>query len=118
MAFTDPQTLTVNAVAKNCARVITDGQSSTYKTADGTFEFKISHQNRKGGRVGHMVRFDQIVIAADPLTAENKSQKAGVYLVIDEPAFGFDDTTLDYLVDAVVAWLTAGNIAKVLGGES
>lgn len=117
MALTDPQTLTVNAVAKSCARILTDGKSSTYQTATGDFIFKVSHQTSKQ-RTRHMARFDQVVIAADPLTAENKSQKAGVYLVIDEPDFGFDDTTLDYLVDALIAWLTPANIAKVLGSES
>jgi hypothetical protein len=65
-----------------------------------------------------MVRLDQTLIAADPLTAVNSSQTAGVYLVVDEPKFGFDDATLDYMVDGLVAWLTPANIAKLLGSET
>jgi hypothetical protein len=65
-----------------------------------------------------MIRLDQTVIAADPLTAINSSQKLGVYLVIDEPSFGFVDADVDNLVDALVGWLITANIAKVLGSES
>jgi hypothetical protein len=57
-----------------------------------------------------MVRLDNTIVAADPLTAENSYQKAGVYLVIDEPQFGFDDSELEDLVDGLKAWLTSANI--------
>jgi len=115
--FTDPQSITVNSVAKSMPRVSNGPSDATYRTADEIFQMRISHQSSKG-RKRRMVRVDQTLIAADPLTAENASQRAGIYVVIDEPAFGFDDATLDYLVDALVAWLTSGNIAKLLGGES
>lgn len=65
-----------------------------------------------------MVRLDQTVIAADPLTSENSSQKAGVYLVVDEPDFGFTDTELGYLITALKDFLSSGAVAKLLGGES
>lgn len=117
MAFTDPQSVTVNAVPKSLPRIGSEGsQGSKYCTADGEFSMRISHQKTKG-RWRRMVRLDQQVIAADPLTAENAYQSAGVYLVIDEPEFGFDDTTLDYLAAALIAWLSAGNRAKLYGGE-
>lgn len=115
--YSDPQSVTINSVAQSLPRTSSALESAVYTKADGTVQMRISHQHSKG-RHRRMVRLDQIVIAADPLTAENASQKAGVYVVVDEPDFGFDDTALDYLVDALVAWLTAGNIAKLLGGES
>jgi len=98
-------------------RVSTGTSEAIYRSADGTTQVRISHQSSKG-RLRRMVRLDKTVIAADPLTAENSSQKAGIYIVIDEPSWGFDDVDLDYYVDALVAWLTSGNIAKLLGGES
>lgn len=115
--FTDPQSVTYNSVAKTMPRIKTGPSDSTYRTADETFQFRISHQST-AKRTRRMVRLDQTLIAADPLTAVNSSQTAGVYLVIDEPKFGFDDATLDYMVDALVAWLTSGNIAKLLGSET
>lgn len=115
--FADPQSVTINAVPVSLPRVSIGTQEATYRNADETVQLRISHQASKG-RKRRMVRLDQTVIAADPLTAENSSQRAGIYLVIDEPAFGFTDAELDYLVDALIAWHTSGNIAKVLGGES
>lgn len=115
--FTDPQSVTINAVPVSLPRVSVGNSEATYRSADETVQMRVSHQASKG-RKRRMIRLDQTVIAADPLTAENSSQKAGIYLVIDEPTFGFEDAALDYLVDAVIAWLTPANIAKLLGGES
>jgi len=117
MAFADPQSVTINAVPVSLPRVSIGTSESTYRNADETVQVRISHQSSKG-RKRSMVRLDQTVIAADPLTAENAEQKAGIYLVVDEPTWGFTDAQLDYLVDALIAWLTSGNIAKLLGGES
>lgn len=115
--FADPQSVTINAVPKSMPRIKVGATDSTYRTADETFQMRISHQTTKS-RTRRMVRIDSTVIAADPLTAINSSQTAGVYLVVDEPKFGFADADLDYLVDGLVAWLTAGNIAKLLGSET
>jgi hypothetical protein len=115
--FSDPQSVTVNSVAKSMPRIKIGTTDATYRTADEEFQFRISHQTTKA-RTRRMVRLDQTKIAADPLTAVNTSQTAGIYLVVDEPKYGFSDSDLDYLVDALVAWLTAGNIAKLLGSET
>lgn len=113
MSLATPQTITINAVPKTCNRISDDATSSLYTSDDDTITFRVSHQASKS-RIRRMVRLDQTKIAADPLTAVNSYQKAGVYVVIDEPSFGFSDTELDYLVDALVGWLTAANIAAVL----
>lgn len=117
MAFSDPQSVTINAVPVSLPRISVGDSASTYKSADEAVQLRISHQATKG-RKRRMVRLDKRVIAADPLTAENAYQTAGVYLVIDEPEYGFADADLDYIVDALIAWLTAANIAKVLGSET
>lgn len=115
--YADPQSVTINAVPVSLPRVSTGASEATYRAADETVQMRISHQSSKG-RHRRMVRLDKTVVAADPLSAENSSQKAGIYLVVDEPTFGFADADLDYLVDALIAWLTSANIAKLLGGES
>jgi len=115
--FTDPQSVTVNSVAKSCPRISVGELNSTYKEATGEFQLRVSHQETSK-RTRRMVRLDQKKVAADPLTAVNAYQTAGVYLVIDEPITGFSDTELGYLVTALKDWLTAGNIAKVCAGES
>jgi len=115
--YADPQSVTINAVPVSLPRVSQGNSEATYRAADETVQMRISHQSSKG-RSRRMVRLDKTVIAADPLSAENASQKAGIYLVVDEPSFGFADADLDFLVDALIAWLTSANIAKLLGGES
>lgn len=114
--LSSPQSVTINAVATDLHRVIDEKTASTYASADGTLQMRVSHQETKN-RTRRMVRLDQTVLAEDPLTAENQYQKAGVYVVIDEPSFGFSDTELDYLVDALIAWLTAANIGAVLASR-
>jgi len=117
MSFADPQTIVVATVDKVCNRIKSVGPRSTYKTSDEEYTFTISHQESKG-RTRRMVRLDRKLIAADPLTAVNEYKTAGVYIVVDEPDFGFIDATLDHQIDALVLWLTPENIGKLLGSES
>lgn len=112
MSLATPQSVTINGVATDLHRIEEDKTSSLYQSNDATLALRVSHQTSKG-RSRRMVRLDQTVIAADPLSAENSFQKAGVYVVIDEPEYGFTDTQLGYIVDGVKAWLTAANIAAV-----
>ncbi len=47
--FTDPQSVTVNAIANSLPRVRMDGSASTYADANETFTLTISHQETKNG---------------------------------------------------------------------
>jgi hypothetical protein len=116
--FTDPQTLTVNSVAKTMPRIEQNGTSSTYQMADQTFTFKISHQAVSGNRVRSMVRTDQRAIVPDPLTSVNDYENLAVYLVIDRPLAGFTATQVDQLVQAMKAWLTTTAVTSLFGRES
>lgn len=112
MSLATPQSVTINAVATNLHRIEEDKTSSLYQSEDGTLALRVSHQTSKG-RTRRMIRLDQTVIASDPLTAENSYQKAGVYLVIDEPEYGFTDAQLEDIVDGIKAWLSSANILAV-----
>lgn len=114
--LTSPQSFTVNAIAKALNKVSEGEAWSLYRTDDGEFEFKVSHQEQSK-RSRRMARLDQTKIAADPLTAVNAYQKAGAYIVIDEPLFGYTDAELKDLVQALIGWLTSANILAVLAGR-
>lgn len=116
MSLATPQTVTVNAIAKTLNLITSEKSASTFRTDDGAFSLQVSHQVN-GKRTRRMARLDQVVVAADPLTAVNASQKAGVYVVIDEPAFGFTDAELEYLVNALKTWLSSANILAILAGR-
>lgn len=112
MAFADPQSITINAVPISMPLISSNDNRSVYQNADGTLKFQISHQT-SGTRRRHMVRIDKTVVAADPLTAENASQGLAVYIVIDEPSFGFADTDIDDVVQGLIAWATSANVEDV-----
>lgn len=116
MAFTDPQTITINTVAQTLNRVKSDGYQSIYSKDDESVKLTISHQESKG-RTRRMARIDNRVVAADPLTSVNEWKNLGVYLVIDEPEYGFDDQDIDYVVQALLAWLTSANVLKICSSQ-
>lgn len=119
--FTDPQSVTIDAITSTLPRVKIGDQNATYRNADGTVQLRISHQNAKS-RVRRMIRLDQTKIAEDPLTAVNQSVSAGVYLVVDAPANGsFSVADLSNLYTALATFVNSTSYAawqKLLGGES
>jgi len=116
MAFTDPQSITVDATPHSMPRIKSDGYRSEYLEADEGFKMTISHQESKG-RTRRMVRVDNRVVAADPLSSENEYKTLGVYLVIDEPEYGFTDDDIDDVVQGLCTWLSSANVAKVCANE-
>jgi predicted Zn-dependent peptidase len=116
MAFADPQTITVNSVPKTLNRVKSDGLRSEYVAADEEFKMTISHQE-SSKRTRRMVRVDQRIVAEDPLTSVNEYKSLGVYLVVDEPEYGFSDAEIDHVVQALATWLSTGNVSDVLESQ-
>jgi len=119
--LSDPQSVTINAVATSLPGTSRGSNASTYTKDDGNVKLSISH-TYTSKRNRRMVRLDQRKIAADPLiSAQNIEYKLGVYLVIDEPVTGFTVTERQYLVQALADWLKAStnaNTIAVLGGQS
>lgn len=116
MAFADPQTITVNTVPKTLNRISSNESRSIYTTDDELYKFTISHQVSKDS-VRHMVRIDRKVAAADPLTAVTAYRNLGVYLVIDEPSFGFTVGDVTDVVVALELWLDATSVAKMVSNQ-
>jgi len=121
MAFSDPISVTVNAVAKSCPRVFSPGgTASIFKTSDDEFKVEVSHQDLGGRRERHFIRLTQRKIGADPLVpATNIESKASVYLVLDNPVTGYSDTELGHIVKALADFINvSGNQTKFIGGEA
>lgn len=117
MALADPQTVTIDAVAKTLNRIKSDGLRSEYATDDEVYKFVVSHQESGKNRTRRMVRIDKRVVAADPITAVNAYKSLGVYVVIDEPEYGFEDTDIYKVLAGLTAWLTQANTLKVLATQ-
>jgi hypothetical protein len=119
MAFSDPQSLTINSVATSLPRTSFGDNSGAFTSADGTVKLAVSHI--LGKRQRRTIRVDHSKIAADPFVP-NVNQKVGMsaYLVIDTPVNGYSATEAKQIVDALTAYLTAStgaNVTRVLGGE-
>lgn len=120
MALSDPQTVTVNAVAKTLARVSSGDFSGAFtSTADGLV-LRVSHTQAKRNR--STVRLEISKISADPLVpSTNRPYSMTVYAVIDTPPQGFSTTEITNNVKALVDWFTAGTYAqtnKIVNRES
>jgi hypothetical protein len=115
--FTDPQSVTVNAVAQSMPRVSTSGQKTTYQKNDQLWTLTISHTPNKD-RVRSMVRIDQKAIVADPLTSANDYDTLSFYVVLDRPVFGFTMVQCEQLITGFKTWLDNTAVDKIFGGES
>ncbi len=120
MAYTDPQTVTINAIANTLPRVSSGNNSGSFSKDDGTVQLKVSHAI--GKRFRRSVRVDHQKITADALMpSANVVRSMSAYLVVDVPPMGYTIVEQQQIVAGLTAWLTASsgaNLTKLLGGES
>lgn len=114
--FADPQSVTINGVATSLPRVLSDNGVGEFVSADGLTKFTVK-QNKSAKRFRREVRLSVTKTSPNPYTAILQDVSTSVYLVIDEPVWGFTDVELDYYKDALVAWAVDANTNKLLGGE-
>nr|UJQ85141.1 MAG: hypothetical protein 2 [Leviviridae sp.] len=122
--FADPQTLTVNAVAKVLLKINQDKYSSEYLLRSATDEFRLHIRNssyvdkKRGVTIDrHNVEFIHTVFPVAPATLSTVRK---VYTVIENQQ---GDTLADptYVASALYSWLTAtsnANITKLMNLES
>jgi len=133
MAFEDPVSITVNAVAQAMPRVSNSGFASTYRKVDGTYRLDISHQMNDVKRtrnttsgvkavpqkvVRSLVRFVKRAVVADPVTAENDYEELKISLIIERPETAFTATDLDQVWTGFKNYLVTAKTDKVFGLES
>lgn len=122
MAFADPQTVTINAVAQSLPRVSSGTNSGVFQKDDATVKLTVSH-NVGSGRARRMLRLDHSKVAGDPLiTGTNVRYRGSVWLATDFPSeAGYTPAEAKQIVDALTAYLTASSGARatqMLGGEN
>lgn len=120
MALTDPQSVTINAVAVPLPRVSTGVNQSKYVSNDGLVELTASHSYGKTTR--RLLRIDHSKIAPDPMVSDrNIKHSMSAHLVIQVPVTGYTVTEAKQIVDALTGFLTASSgavVTKLLGGEN
>jgi hypothetical protein len=120
MAFADPQSITINAVATSLPRTGQGASNGTFSSNDGLIKQTVSHAY--GKRTRRTFRIDHSKVAADPfLAGVNTKYSMSAYVVVDVPVTGYTVTEAKQVVDGLMAALTASSGAKItqlLGGES
>jgi len=120
VAFPDPQSVTINAIANSLPRTSSGDGTGAFTKDDGNIKFLISHSY--GRRNRRQARLDHRKVAADPLNAaQNLNYSMSVYMVIDVPPVGYTPTEAKQVVDGFLANLqasSAANLVRLIGGES
>jgi len=121
MAFADPQSVTINAVAQTLARV-SNGTPGVFPKDDGNVKLSVGSTYSKD-RARRIARLDHRKLAADPFTSgHNNFYTMSTYIVVDTPKdTGYTIAEAKQVVDALVAYLAASTGARVtqlLGGEN
>jgi hypothetical protein len=120
MSFTDPQSVTINAVANTLPRVSSGVNTGVFQTSDGNVKLSVSHAY--GKRTRRTIRIDHSKVAPDPLISSTSVKYSmSTYVVVDTPVTGYTVTEAKQIVDALTAFLTGTSGARVtqlLGGEN
>jgi hypothetical protein len=121
MALADPQSITVNSVAKSMPRVLNEGRHSLYQMSDQTFSLDVSHRSvrrDKKARVVSRVAFTQRKVVADPLTAVNDYEFLIWSIQVDRPEAGYTSTETDQMLAGLKTWFDSTMVGKIFGQES
>lgn len=116
----DPQSVTINTVAKSLPRTGAGIDLGQFRTVDGIYQLNVSHAY--GKRVRRTARLDYKVIDADVMDSSlNVPYSASVYMVADVPLVGISRADQGHLAIGFVDWLTATgytNLGKLLDGAA
>jgi len=117
--FSDPQSVTINAVAQSLPRTGSSLNRGKFTKADGTVAISVTQNT--GRRNQHAVRLDHSKIITDPLASDrNLPVSMSVFLTVDVPATGYTNAEQQQMVTALADWLKAStnaNTDKLIGGE-
>jgi len=121
MAFADPQSVTINAIASSLPRVGFGVGEGKFKKDDGNMSLTLRQRVTAKGRKQSAARLDDTMIGADPFNgALNASYSRSITLTADIPPVGFTQVQNQQFATGFITWLTANsnaNLIRLLGGE-
>jgi hypothetical protein len=120
--FSDPVTVTINAVAKNLIRINQDGYSSEYLLREATGEYRLRIRNSsyndkaRGGRKvdRHNVELIHTIFAVAPAVYPTIRKDYAVF----EMDVGDDAALMAKTVAGLSGFITEANATKMLNFES
>lgn len=120
MAFSDPQSITIDGTAISLPRLSTGTKKGLFAASDNSTRIEVDP--RSGNRLSTSARLYQNKVVTDPLvTTTNIVVGDMVSLTINRPLAGYSDDDIVKQVTGFISWLTAGtnaNLKKLIAGES
>lgn len=120
MAYTDPQTITINAVAIPLNRVNTGSTVGKFTSSDGQTRIEIDPKN--GNRLSRTARLYQQKTTADPLVASTNVRVGDMLsFSVNLPQEGYTEAEVLLQAAGFITWLTASsnaNLKKLIAGEN
>lgn len=117
MALADPQSVTVSGAATSLPRTGLALEEGSFRDNTGQTSLIVRHS--AGRRTRHTIKLQKSAIVSDPLVpSQNQNVSYSAHLVVDTPQNGVSLADAVALGNALVLWLTAANLTKVVGGES
>jgi alpha-glucosidase (family GH31 glycosyl hydrolase) len=122
--FADPQTLTVNAVAKNLVKIASGNGTSEYLLRTSTDEFRLNIRNTSYTDKKRLVKIDrhniEFVHTVFPVAPSTVAIVRKTYVVVENQQ---GDTLTDpvYVASALLTWATSSsnaNLTKLMNYES
>jgi len=121
MAYSDPQTVTIDGVAIATSRVYTGTPVGSFVSADA--KTKLSFDPRgTAKRRRSVVRLNQEKVTADPLVSTTNVRVGDmISFTVDRPFEGYSDAEVLKQATGLITWLTASsnaNLIKLIAGEN
>lgn len=119
--FADPAVVTVNSVAKSLVRINQDRYSSEYSLRTATEEFRMFIRNSSRIDKKRALRVDrhnvELTHTLFPVAPATRSYVRKAYVVFENEE-GDSLTDPQYVTSALLSFLTAANITKLMNLES
>lgn len=120
MAFNDPQSILIDAVAVPLGRVFTKNATGQFIAADGSYTLEILPSN--GKTKVRTVRLRNSKVTSDPLVAStNVRVQDLISLTVVRPLDGYSDSEMVKQVASLLTWFTANanaNLIRFIAGEN
>ncbi|DAD50264.1 TPA_asm: coat protein [ssRNA phage Gerhypos.4_9] len=118
--FADPQSVTINSVAKSLVKINQDQYSSEYALRTATEDYRLRIRNTSYRPKGSSVLFDRHNAELVHTVFATSTAPAFVrktYVVVENQQ---GDTLTDpgYIAQGLFAWLTSANVTKLMNFES
>ncbi len=120
MAYSDPQTITVNAIARTLPRFLSGTTTGTFISADTISQLTIDPSGTRTRR-SNKASFRENVSVVDASTGLTRTESHSITFISNRPLLGVSDTVAEQLAAGLITWLTASsnaNLKKLLAGEN